>query len=604
MFATGAVDALLVLSEALTGLTQERTPDVMQCRRRDLSTGLNRGGCPMNCRIGLFGACLVVGFTPVLGQGPGVGELDLALVDDVSPQAPLLDGMGRHKHPVSTDNELAQRYFNQGMILAFGFNHAEAARSFRAAQQLDPDCAMAYWGEAWVLGPNINAPMDPANVEPAWEAVQKGLDRLESATPREGDYLRALARRYSPEPVDDRSELDRAFADAMQDVAEKYPEDYDAQIVYVESIMDTMPWKYWNTDGTPKAETKEALAVLERVLTRYPDHPQACHLYIHAVEEYHPEWATACADRLDGLCPGAGHLVHMPSHIYIRVGRYGDAVDINEMAVEADDEYAAQCHAQGLYPVAYMPHNHHFIWFAATMQGRSARAMEAACHMADHVDTELMREPGYIVLQHFTLIPIYAEVRFGEWDLLLAEPEPDEDLLYPRGIWHFGRGMAFLRKGESESARKELERLSQLAAEESLADEFIWGINSAQHLLQIAEQVLSGEIAAAAGEFEEAIAHLQRAVEIEDSLVYEEPQSWHAPTRLNLGAILLEAGRPADAEQTFRKELEKYPQNAWGLFGLKQSLDAQNKTEEATEVGGKFAEQWEHADVELQSARF
>ena len=294
----------------------------------------------------------------------------------------------------------------------------------------------------------------------------------------------------------------------------------------------------------------------------------------------------------------------MPSHIYIRVGRYGDAVDINEMAVEADNQYVAQCHAQGLYPVAYMPHNHHFIWFGATMQGHSVRALEAACHMADHVDTDLMREPGYMVLQHFTLIPIYAEVRFGEWDLLLAEPEPDQDLLYPRGIWHYGRGMAFLRKGETDSAREELSRLSELAAEESLADAFIWEINSAQHLLQIAEQVLSGEIAAADAEFETAIEHLERAVEIEDSLVYEEPQSWYAPTRLTLGAILIEADRASDAERVFYEDLEKYPQNAWGLFGLKQSLEAQEKTAEAKTVANQFAEQWKHADIELESARF
>ena len=545
----------------------------------------------------------VFGQTPRIVP-PQLGQLGTELIDDVSVEAPLLKGMGRHTHPVSTDSEAAQRYFNQGMILSFGFNHAEAARSFRAAQKLDPDCGMAYWGEAWVLGPNINAPMDPANVAPAWEAVQNALERLEGCTPREQDYIRALAERYSEEPVEDRSGLDRAFADAMKGVAEKYPDDYDAQVVYVESIMDTMPWKYWNDDGTPKEATREALAILERVLTRYPDHPQACHLYIHAVEKFHPEWAVACADRLDGLCPGAGHLVHMPSHIYIRVGRYGDAVDVNEMAVEADDEYVAQCHAQGLYPVAYMPHNHHFVWFGATMQGRSVRALEAACHMADHVDADLMREPGYTLLQHFSLIPIYAEVRFGQWDLLLAEPEPDEDLLYPRGIWHYGRGMAYLRTGERASAREELARLSELAADESLADAFIWEINSAQHLLQIAEQVLSGEIAAADGEFDAALKHLNQAVEIEDSMVYEEPQSWYAPTRLTLGAILLEADRPADAERAFREDLAKYPRNAWGLFGLKQALEAQDRLDEAAKVGEQFEEQWKHADIELESARF
>ena len=267
-------------------------------------------------RLCLLVACVMVGVVPAFGQRTRFREPDAVLVDDVSVQAPLLEGMGRHKHPVSTGNELAQRYFNQGLILSFGFNHAEAARSFRAAQRLDPQCAMAYWGEAWVLGPNINAPMDPANVEPAWEALQKALDLLDNATPREQDYIRALAKRYTAEPVDNRSGLDRAFSDAMKVVAEKHPDDYDAQIVYVEALMDTMPWKYWKADGTPKEKTREALAILERVLTRYPEHPQACHLYIHAVEEYHPEWAIACADRLDGLCPrgrpsGAYAIAHL-----------------------------------------------------------------------------------------------------------------------------------------------------------------------------------------------------------------------------------------------------------------------------------------------------
>jgi tetratricopeptide (TPR) repeat protein len=528
---------------------------------------------------------------------------DLALIGEVVKTAPLLEGMGSHTHPVTTGNPLAQRYFNQGLALAFGFNHAEAARSFREVQKLDPDCAMAYWGEAWVLGPNINLPMPPENAVPAWEALQRAVERLDKASPREQDYIRALATRYAEKAPDDRAPLDRAFADAMRDVAAKHPDDYDAQIVFVEALMDTSPWNYW--DGhQPKEFTKEALTTLERVLARNPDHPQACHLYIHAVEAVHPEWAVACADRLDGLCPGAGHLVHMPSHIFVRVGRYADAVDVNEMATEADDRYVAQCHAQGMYPMAYMPHNHHFIWFGACLQGRSERALEAACHIAEHVDTDTMRQPGMAVLQHFSIIPLYSMVRFGAWDLLLAEPQPAEDLPYPRGIWHFCQGMAHLRQGRPDAAEKQLEQLKTYSRDDTLEKVFIWQNNSAGHLLRIAEEVLSGELAADAKDYDKAIAYLREAARIEDSLVYEEPQSWYAPTRLTLGALLLEARRAAEAELAFREDLHKYPRNGWGLFGLKQALEAQGKQDEAAHVAEQFEHEWRRADVSLKSARF
>lgn len=532
-------------------------------------------------------------------------ELEQALVGDVIKVAPLLDGMGRFSHPVTTSVPLAQKYFDQGMVLAFGFNHAEAARSFRQAQLLDPSCAMAYWGEAWVLGPNVNAPMMPDAVPPAWAALQRALEHFGAASQRERDYILALAARYTAEPLDDRRPLDKAFAEAMRRVAVRYPDDVDAQVIFAEAVMDTSPWHYWDDDGQPLEFTPEILTTLERVLARHPDHPQACHLYIHAVEKTHPEWAEACADRLDALCPGAGHLVHMPSHIYIRLGRYSDAVDVNEMAAEADTNYAAACHAQGLYPVAYMQHNHHFIWFGACMQGRSVRAAEAACHMADHADPQLMRQPGFEVVQHFSLIPLYSMLRFGEWEPILHEPKPDGDLLYPLGIWHFAQGLARLRRGDPEKAKQHLAEVGRLAANEELAKVVIWENNTAQHLVQIAEQVLTGEIAASEKDYDEAIAHLNSAVAIEDSLVYEEPQSWYAPTRLTLGAILLEAGRAADAELAFREDLVKYPNNAWALYGLSQALTAQPGREtEAAAARAEFDRQWKLADVTLQSARF
>jgi tetratricopeptide (TPR) repeat protein len=541
---------------------------------------------------------------PASTQDPSAGfELEQSLINDVQTGAPLLEGMGAFHFPVSTDSELAQRYVDQGMVLAYGFNHAEAARSFRAAHQLDPDCLMAYWGEAWVLGPNINAPMDDANVAPAWAALQQALEHLDDGTKREQDYVRALETRYAAEPVKDRKPLDAAFAEAMRKVATTYPDDYDAQIIFAESLMNLNPWNYWEGDE-PAANTLEVLGILERVLARAPDHPQANHLYIHAVEEPHPEWAEACADRLDGLCPGAGHLVHMPSHIYIRLGRYGDAVDINEMAAEADNTYVTQCHAQGLYPVAYMPHNHHFIWFGCCMQGRSVRAMEAACHIADHVDQDLMRQPGFVVLQHFRMIPLYTMIRFGEWEPILHEPEPAEDLKYPRGVWHYARGLARVRMGDVDAAKEELQTLSAIAADDALGQMFTMQTNSVQALLKVGEQVLKGEIAATEKDHERAIEHLRKAAELEDALVYEEPQGWYAPTRLTLGAVLLESGRADDAETIFREDLAKYPRNAWGLFGLKQALEAQGRMDEAARVAEEFEREWKHADVELKAARF
>ncbi|MFO1092269.1 MAG: hypothetical protein U0992_03015 [Planctomycetaceae bacterium] len=496
---------------------------------------------------------------------------DEGLIGEVIKTAPLLEGMGDFTHPVSTGEPLAQRYFDQGMVLAYGFNHAEAARSFQQAQMLDPKCAMAYWGEAWVLGPNVNAPMMPEQVAPAWKALQKALERFGNASPRERDYILALASRYTAEPIDDRAPLDKAFADAMRTVAKKYPDDLDAQVIFAEAVMDTSPWHYWDDKGHPLEFTPEILATLERVLARSPNHPQACHLYIHAVEKTHPEWAEACADRLDGLCPGAGHLVHMPSHIYIRLGRYADAVDVNEMAAEADTGYAAQCHAQGLYPVAYMQHNHHFIWFGGCMQGRSVRAAEAACHIADHADQKLMRQPGFEVVQHFWIIPLYSMLRFGEWEQILHEPKPEDDLLYPLGIWHYAQGMARLRRGEPAKAKEHLAEVSRRAADEALSKVVIWQNNTARHLVQIAEHVLAGEIAASEKNYDVDRAVADGSRRRGFAGVRGAAVMVSARRVLNLGAVLLEAGRRGGCRAVRYRPISHYPNNAWALFGLQQA---------------------------------
>lgn len=519
--------------------------------------------------------------------------------------APVLDGLGDHHHEISTDVTRAQRFFDQGLTLAWGFNHAEAERSFRQAAALDPECAMCWWGVAWVLGPNINAPMEPAAVPEAWRALRKAQERKDHATARERAYVDALAARYaSPsEAPEDRAGLDGAFADATRELTERYPDDLDAAVLHAEALMDTTPWDYWREDGEPKPVTREILSTLDRVLEREPEHLGANHLYIHAVEAVHPERGVPAAERLEGLVPGAGHLVHMPSHVYIRVGRYHDSVAANRRAVAADHAYVAQCYAQGLYPLAYVPHNHNFLWASAAFSGEKETALEAAREVAAGADATMLREPGFGALQYFRTVPLYALVRFGEWQAILDEPAPAEDLRYPRGVWRWARGLALTRLGRLDEAEEELARVAEIAADGSLDQVTLWELNTTRSLLEIAREVLAGELAAARGDHREAVRRLRVGVELEDGLAYYEPPPWPLPVRQYLGEALLDAGRPGEAEAVFRADLEKYPANGWSLFGLAQALDAQGRETEAAQVRDRFRDAWRHADVELESAR-
>lgn len=453
--------------------------------------------------------------------------------------APLLENLGHHNHPITTRNPLAQSYFNQGLVLAYGFNHAESVRSFRAATEIDPDCAMCHWGLAYALGPNINAAMESGDVPTAYDAIQQAQALSSQVTPQEQAYISALAQRYRAEPVADRAPLDQAFAKAAGEVAQAYPDDLDAQALYAEALMDTMPWDYWQKNGEPRPETTEVLNTLEAVMAKDPNHAWALHLYIHAVEKQRPELGMAAADRLGDLVPAAGHLVHMPSHIYIRVGRYHDAVVANQKAVLADQDYVSQCHAQGLYQVGYMPHNHHFLWFAALMGGEKATALAAADQTAQ-VDQSLLREPGYGTLQHYLSIPLYTQVKFEQWAAILAEPKPEADLAYPIGVWHYAQGMAYAATNELAKAEQSLAALQAIADSPTLEGVTIWDINTTADLLKIASEVLSGEILAAKGEMEGAIAHLQTGIALEDSLNYDEPASWYSPVRQTLGKVLLQ----------------------------------------------------------------
>jgi tetratricopeptide (TPR) repeat protein len=520
--------------------------------------------------------------------------------------APLFDGMGKHHHPISTSDPDAQRYFDQGMIIDFAFNHAESVRSFRAAQALDPECAMCYWGEALALGPNINVTsngkvvMSDDERTAAYAAIRKAVALKDTVSEAERDYIEALAVRYNGDPSTPREPLDEVYGNAMRELHKKYPYDDDAASLFAESLMNTMPWDYWVDPDNPKPLTVEVLDALETVLARSPEHPLAIHLYIHAVEaSSRPERAEAPADNLANLVPGAGHLVHMPSHIYWRVGRYADASEANVKAAAVDEAYIAACNAQGFYPAAYYPHNIHFLWAASSMEGRSAVSIEAARKVAANVRIEMIEEfPG---VEFFNTIPLLALTQFGRWDEVLAEPKPSANLEYSNAIWHYVRATAYAQKGDIDSANAEYEKFRPLRDETDVV--FLDSIYyPATMLLTIADALIQGEIAMAEERFDDAIGYFRIAVDTQDELPYTEPPFWYYPTRHSLGKALLLSGDAAGAESVYRADLDQYPRNGWSLFGLVQSLKAQGK--DSSEAQQRFDRIWEQADVKLTASRF
>ncbi|HEY0682460.1 MAG TPA: tetratricopeptide repeat protein [Steroidobacter sp.] len=517
--------------------------------------------------------------------------------------APRLQNVGKHTFPVTTKSEQAQRFISQGLNLTYGFNHAEAGRAFAEAARLDPNAAMAYWGQALVLGPNINAPMAPEEEPKALTHLRKAQSLKDKVSQRERDYIDALALRFTGKP-EDRAAADQAYAGAMRVLHETYPDDLDAATLYAEAVMDLRPWNYWTRDGRPYEQTHDIIDALDGVLAKNPEHPGALHYWIHLWEASNtPEKAEAAADRLLPLAPAAGHLVHMPGHIFQRVGRYGDAMKANQMAILADEDYITQCRAQGLYPLGYYPHNVHFLWFAASMAGQSKIAIDAANKTAQAVPPAALKELP--ILQTFTLTPDYALVRFGKWDEILALPAPRVDSMFTRGVRHYARGMAFIRKKDFESAKKEIAGVRQIANDPKLIETpSSMSLNLADSVLRVAVEVLDGELAAAQGNYDTAIAHLDRAVRYHDNLIYTEPDDWHAPVRHALGAVLLDAGRPAEAEAVYWEDLRRNPKNGWALFGLNKALQAQNKVEQAKLVEADFKKAWADADVTLTASRF
>jgi tetratricopeptide (TPR) repeat protein len=523
---------------------------------------------------------------------------------DQKEQAPLFDNLGTLNFPITTKSELAQKYFDQGIILSYGFNHEEAFRSFEEVARLDSNCAMAYWGMAYVLGPNINLPMDAGVVHTAYEAIQKAISLLDNETQREKDYVTALSKRYSAEALEDRTPLDQAYSDAMRNLSAKYPDDLDAATMFSESIMDLHPWDYWLKDATAQPWTPELVAILEGVIQKNPDHPGANHLYIHAVEaSKNPHRGLASADKLRFLAPGAGHLVHMPAHIYIRTGKYHEGSLANIRAVKSDEEYINQCNQQGFYPLSYYPHNYHFLWATATLEGDSKTAIDAALKTSQKPPDSLMSVCGYETLQHFAAIPLYAFITFGKWEEIINYAKPKDDRPYIVAVWHYARAMAFIGKNNIAEAEKEIKSLESFRGNETIDNLLIWGFNSAGILIDIAIETARGELAAKKKNYSEAIAHLEKAVDYEYSLQYDEPPTWFYPCRQNLGAVLIEAGKFGEAEKIYRENLAEIPDNGWGLFGLHQSLLKQGKNDEAAEVEKRFNEAWKYADIKLTSSR-
>ncbi len=514
---------------------------------------------------------------------------------------PLFENLGSLHHPISTTSDSAQKYFDQGLRLVFGFNHEEAIRAFEEASRLDPGAPMPYWGIALALGPNINAPMSKDEERRALEAVRQARTRLDKANEQERAYIDALTKRYVSAKRAKREALDRAYADAMRQVWHRFPDDHDAGALFAEAMMDLRPWDLWTTDGRPKSGTEEIVTTLETVLARSPDHPGACHYYIHAVEASpHPDRALACADKLPGLMPGAGHLVHMPAHIYARVGKYHESAERNAAAAKVDELYLAQQHQSGDYADGYYSHNLHFLWSSLVMEGRSMESIKAAeSLLATITEEEARKDP---IKEQYLPAKLFSLIRFGRWEEVLKEPPPPKGLRLVEGIWRLGRGLGLAATGRLPGAAGEHVALAGLTKQIRRTKSPEERIERDQ--LKIAERLLAGDLAARQQRYEEAIKALREAVRLEDTLQYSEPPLWPLSVRHYLGPVLLLARRPAEAEAEYRADVKRYPENGWGLFGLAQSLKAQQRNGDADEVTGRFEKAWTYADVALASSRF
>jgi tetratricopeptide (TPR) repeat protein len=510
--------------------------------------------------------------------------------------AVIVPGLGEHHHAVSTRNAEAQRFFDQGLKYVFAFNHEEAVRSFRRAAELDPQLAMAHWGIALALGPNINLDVDPARERAAYEAVQKALSLAMKAPENERAYIEALAKRYSVDPKADLRKLAVDYKNAMGELVKRYPDDLDAATLYAESAMDLRPWKLWTADGKPAEGTTEIVGVLESVLRRKPDHPGAIHYYIHAVEASpNPERALAYAPKLKELMPAAGHIVHMPAHIYMRTGDYDAAARSNAEAAEADRAYMKSRGAEGLYLMMYYNHNLHFLAIAHDLGGRFAEAHKAAQQLEENTASHLQEIP---MLEGFVITPTLVLAHFRRWDDILKMAEPAQTTAGTKSLRHWARAMAYVAAGKAGNA--EVERKAFLEARKTIAADAAWGLNSTSAIFELAEKVLDARIAFARKDSKTAVELLQAAVRLQDAFAYDEPPAWFLPARETLGGVLLQSGRAEEAEKVFRAELEKNARSGRALFGLMESLKAQGKDASARMVQKEFETAWKSADTRLR----
>lgn len=519
---------------------------------------------------------------------------------------PLFDTFGDLHRDVATRVPAVQRYFDQGLRLAYGFNHEAAGRAFAEAARLDPQCAMCVWGQALVLGPNINLPMDAVLAKDATALAAHAARLADTARPADRALIHALQTRYADPAPEDRGPLDRAYADAMARVVEQFPDDDDAATLYAEALMNLSPWAYWEKDGAPAEFTPRLLGELERVLARNPRHIGAMHYYIHATEASpEPQRAEPYADALAALAPGSGHLVHMPAHTYIRIGRYHDATLTNFAATTADKDFLAVCRgSNGVYPLGYVPHNWHFATMTTGLTGSRSMAMLAAEQTAQRADRAAMGEAPMEFMQQYVVTPLLTQVRFGEWDAILSDAAAQPELPYPAAIRHFARGMAHARKGALTEAERESAALHAIALDPAMAKVSFFDINHADAVLRVADALLRGELLRGHGEHEQALAAMREAAAAEDALAYNEPADWPLPVRPYLGAALLEAGDARGAAEAFNQDLATYPRNGWSLFGLAQAQQRLGQIDAARETSRLQAAAWQWADAPLSAARY
>jgi tetratricopeptide (TPR) repeat protein len=506
---------------------------------------------------------------------------------------PLFDGLGPVHHKVTTKSPEAQKYFDQGLAFIYAFNHDESVRAFKEAARLDPDMAMAYWGIALARGPNINLPQDEASGREAFEAMQKALALKGKVTEAERDYIDVLATRYSsdgrPSP-----KLDESYANAMRKLKDKYPDDLDASVLFAESMMDLRPWQLWSKEGKPAPGTEEIVETLELVIKGQPNHIGANHYYIHAVEASpHPERALNSADRLGNLTPAAGHLVHMPSHIYIRTGRYDAGAKSNEAAIIADRKYIESQKPAGVYPLMYANHNIHFLWACRIAQGNKQASMAAAKQLVGSVPDDAVRQMPMAEFMVPTVL--FTQARFGMWDEILASPAPPKDFMYTSGMRHYARGLALLAMGKTADANSELKQLDAITVATPL--DSIVGFNKSKDILALASALLAGQIASKERRRGDAVKDLRRAVSLQDNLIYEEPPAWYYPVRQTLAVELVQQGKLEEAEAVYREDLMRNPENGVSLNGLANTLRARGKHDEAAEIDARFKKAWANADV-------